>query len=133
MWFGATVDNKCQKDAKCCPLPRHWAWRVVVERSRFFCRSAPWSEKSQTDSEDNDVKLHLPLQPHICMKDCKMDKGKDWGKTLQIEPGGGCQTGVRPEQAEIKEHGHGTFSAPGLCQDLCTHYCHVISPPTLSA
>lgn len=44
------------------------------------------------------------------MKDWLVDSGKERGK-LQIEPGGGCQTGVCPEQAENKERGQGTLCA----------------------
>lgn len=33
------------------------------------------------------MKLRLPLQPHICMKDCKMDMGKDRGKLFILSLG----------------------------------------------
>lgn len=39
----------------------------------------------------NHVRLCLPLQPHICMKDCKMDMGKGRGKLFRLSLGVGAK------------------------------------------
>lgn len=74
--------------------PRLWAGRVVVERSLFhFFSGQPFGARSLklTMEITNHVKLHLPLQPHICMKVCKMDMGKDWGKLFRLSLGVGAK------------------------------------------
>lgn len=37
------------------------------------------------------MKLRLPLQPHICMNDCKMAMGKDRGKLFRLSLGVGAK------------------------------------------
>lgn len=59
---------------------------MVVERGLFS--GQPFGARHlKLTVERTDMKLRLPLQPHICMKDCKMDMGKDRGKLFILSLG----------------------------------------------
>lgn len=88
VWFGAIADNKCQNAA---PSPSLSGEDGRGKMSSSVVSPLERSKTSQAGGGGTDMKLRLPLQPHICMKDCKLDMGKDRGKLFRLSLGVGAK------------------------------------------
>lgn len=122
-----TVDNACQ-NAKCCSpsaLGRGNGEKslLVVSLGGQSLMVSLRSVVLQADFGDNHSEAPPPLLATHLHEELGDGYGGGKGKTLHVEPGGTCQTGVCPEQAENEDHGTRTF---------VHSYSYLISPPTWS-